>query len=274
MRNGDDVLLSSRVLTAQVNFTIRTSFALLPLSGRCFFDKNSREEYPVDFFDPQTWIDYRLSPCLARPLPSLNKPPEPAGITGYMSSMAKALPTMSIPGRKNSIKHPSDAVKMNKVAGLTEPDMSDSHATTTSTDDGPPSISTAVTISREDALAYLTRTLASVKKFKQELVHNPAHTYPPTALIYGKSTPTVFGAKVDGREGIKHASAYDELAFASGDGVVLAKAAMLPEGYKVARGGIVSSERGHVTLLGDLEAVGKCLNAVMGGRKRRIGVGE
>lgn len=43
MRNGDDVLLSSRVLTAQVNFTIRTSFALLPLDGRCFFNKHTRE---------------------------------------------------------------------------------------------------------------------------------------------------------------------------------------------------------------------------------------
>jgi hypothetical protein len=43
LRNGDEVLLSNRVLTAQVNFSIRTSFALLPLDGRCFFDKNTRE---------------------------------------------------------------------------------------------------------------------------------------------------------------------------------------------------------------------------------------
>lgn len=70
---------------------------------------------------------------------------------------------------------------------------------------------------------------------------------------------------------MKHADAYDELAFASGDGVVLARAAMAPEGYKVARAGIISSERGHVTLLGDMEAVGKCLNAI--GRARRKGVG-
>lgn len=43
MRKGDEVLLSNRVLTAQVNFSIRTSFALLPLDGRCFFDKNTKE---------------------------------------------------------------------------------------------------------------------------------------------------------------------------------------------------------------------------------------
>ena len=86
--------------------------------------------------------------------------------------------------------------------------------------------------------------------------------------------PTVIGAKVDGREGIKHADAYDELAFASGDGVVLARAAMVPEGYRVARGGVASSERGHVTLLGDLEAVGKCLNAIIGARNKGVGLGK
>lgn len=73
---------------------------------------------------------------------------------------------------------------------------------------------------------------------------------------------------------MKHADSYDELAFASGDGVVLAKAAMAPEGYKVARGGVISSERGHVTLLGDMEAVGKCLNAIIRARKRGVGVGS
>ncbi|KAK4975531.1 hypothetical protein LTR28_009578, partial [Elasticomyces elasticus] len=74
LRNGDDVLLSSRVLTAQVNFTIRTSFVLLPLDGRCFFNKKTKEEYPVDFFDVNTWIEHRLSPCVARPLPPYNLP--------------------------------------------------------------------------------------------------------------------------------------------------------------------------------------------------------
>ena len=42
LRNGDDVLLSSRVLTAQVNFTIRTSYVLLPLDGKCFINKHTK----------------------------------------------------------------------------------------------------------------------------------------------------------------------------------------------------------------------------------------
>lgn len=309
LRNGDDVLLSSRVLTAQVNFTIRTSYLLLPLEGKCFFNKYTREEYPVDFFDIKTWIDYRLSPCIARPLPPLVVQPQSGGISGIMSSMASVLP--SLPGMKNSIsdrtKNFANHPKITAVGGVGEPtglsasgggkdaveqgnidptgaDNADTNHVNGSLEPSSPtgaesstSIATAVTIPRDKAIAYLTRTLASVKKFKQELAYDPSHgeknIYPPAAVIYGKSTPTVFGAKVASREAIKHADAYDELAFASGDGVVLARAAMLPEGYQVVKGGIVSSDRGHVTLLGDLEAVGKCLNAVVAGRRKGVGVG-
>lgn len=294
------MLLSSRVLTAQVNFTIRTSFALLPLDGRCFFDRNTKEEYPVDFFDPQTWIDCRLSPVVARPLPPLNAPPKPTGISGYVSSVANALPSLPLPGRKTSSvrgKSPGDPSTATMFGGIEAPDSlnhsdessrvaiangnlaKDGTGKDEDDDDGvPPSVRTAVTIPRDRAIAYLTRTLAKVKKFKQELAFSPEHhatnVYPPISIIYGKSTPTVFGARVDGREGIKHADAYDELAFASGDGVVLAKAAMAPEGYRVARGGVVSSERGHVTLLGDLEAVGRTLNAIINARKKGVGLGN
>ena len=314
-RNGDDVLLSSRVLTAQVNFTIRTSFALLPLDGRCFFNKETKEEYPVDFFDPQTWIDYRLSPCIARPLPSLNEPPPPTGLAGVMNSMAGVMNSM-VPGRKNSISRAKQALQhpaAHAIDGLANPPemepsgfsgnsanaeakgnidyngtdnmtpQIDSSSTAASkspdaaANDPNTSIATTVTIPREQAIAYLTRILASVKKFKTELFfhapHQEANAYPPAAVIYGKTTPTVYGAKVVSREAIKHASAYDALAFASGDGVVLAKAAMLPDGYKVARGGLVSSERGHVTLLGDLEAVGRCLRAVLAARRKGVGMG-
>jgi pimeloyl-ACP methyl ester carboxylesterase len=307
LRNGDDVLLSSRVLTAQVNFTIRTSFALLPLDGRCFFDKETGEEYPVDFFDPQTYIDNRLTPCLARPLPPLAKPPEPTGFfSGSMSSMAKAIPSLrknSLPtrprGSSNAHNPTTDSAEATKAAGIAaEPDASDlttqgasgltvsnnnvdySASQNGAVNDGelPPSVSTTVTIPRDKALAYLTRTLASIKTFKQSLAfhepHASANLYPPVAVVYGRNTPTVYGARVSGREGIKHADAYDHLAFASGDGVVLAKAAMLPQGYRVARGGVISSERGHVTLLGDLEAMGRCFNAIIEGRRRGVGIGD
>jgi hypothetical protein len=127
-------------------------------------------------------------------------------------------------------------------------------------------------------MVNLTRTLAQVKQFKQNLAFIPSYAeqnkYPPAAVIYGKSEPTVYGARVNGRDGIKRADAFDDLVFASGDGVVLARAAMLPAGYKAVRGGVVASERGHVTLLGDLEAVGRCLCAVNAGRRLGIGLGN
>lgn len=293
LRNGDEVLLSSRVLTAQVNFTIRTSFALLPLNGHCFIDKKTKKAYPIDFFDPNTWIEHRLSPCVGRPLPPLSAPPKPTGLASYVNSVTNALPTLPIPGRRSSKtstdpQHHPSATPSTTAGGAAAPDTLDSAAgssataitngnlnTDTSNDS---SIRTAVTIPHDKAVAYLTRTLASIKSFKLSLAHQPAHkdsnAYPPLAVIYGKSTPTVIGAKVDGIEGIKHADAYDELAFASGDGVVLARAAMVPEGYRTVRGGVVSSERGHVTLLGDLEAVGRCINAVVRARRKGVGWGE
>ena len=80
-------------------------------------------------------------------------------------------------------------------------------------------------------------------------------------------------AKVDGREAIPCADVYDDLAFASGDGVCLAKDAQLPYGYRYVLDGRIRTERGHVTMLGDLEAVGKAIEAVYRGREGGIGLG-
>ena len=55
LRNGDPVLMNSKVLTAQVNLSIRTSIVLLPLDGKCFIDKDTNEEYPVDFYSVDDW---------------------------------------------------------------------------------------------------------------------------------------------------------------------------------------------------------------------------
>ena len=137
---------------------------------------------------------------------------------------------------------------------------------------------TACTIPLPLAKAYLAYTLQQVKQFKFETMHRPEHeasnVYPPHALIYGSSVPTVYGAQVASRQAIKHADAYDDLAFAAGDGVVLASAAQLPPGYRCVKAGRVQSDRGHVGLLGDLEAVGRCLDAVMKARRRGIGLGS
>jgi hypothetical protein len=303
LRNGDAVLLSSRVLTAQVNFTLRTSFVLLPEDGGCFFDINTKEKYPVDFFSVDDWIKYRWSPCTDPPLPPRNPP---SGGFGGLLHKSSSLLSLPIPGKKSISGTTSPQASGNTYAdenknnsqspptvtsraadvlrsanGGTDrtlaPQMGSNTNPVSKGQSTNQSVSTAVTIPREKAIAYLRRTLAETKKFKQELYFKPelseSNRYPPLAVIYGKSIPTVFGAKVDGREGIPCSDVYDNLAFASGDGVCLAREAMLPEGYKNANGGRISSDRGHVTLLGDLNAVGRALEAVVKGRAKGIGKG-
>lgn len=304
IRNGDAVLLSSRVLTAQVNFTLRTSFVLLPEDGSCFIDINTRKKYPVDFFNADDWIKYRFSPCTDPPLPPRLST---SGSLGNLLNRSSTLLNLSLPGRKSisstvspyTTAPPSTSAddenrdvqppsKANRVANaFRDGDLGANRAVAPQIDRtsnpimrGQPannSISTTVTIPRDKAIAYLRRTLTETKKFKQELHFRPEleerNRYPPVSLIYGKSIPTCCGAKVDGWEGIPCSDSYDNLAFASGDGVVLAKEAMLPPGYKVAYGGRVKSDRGHVTLLGDLYAVGKAIEAVQKVRARGIGLG-
>jgi hypothetical protein len=304
IRNGDAVLLSSRVLTAQVNFTLRTSFVLLPEDGTCFVDINTREKYPVDFFNVDHWIKYRFSPCTDPPLPPRMST---SGSLGSLLNRSSTLLNLSLPGRKSisstvspytstpppisaddETNDPQLPSKITRVAsalrdgdlGPNRPVAPQMDRTSNPISKGQSissSVSTAVTIPRDKAITYLRRTLAETKKFKQELHFRPEleeqNKYPPVSLIYGKSIPTCCGAKVDGWEGIPCFDSYDNLAFASGDGVVLAKEAMLPPGYKVAYGGRVKSDRGHVTLLGDLYAVAKAIEAVQKVRARGIGLG-
>jgi len=257
LRNGDDVLLSSKVLTAQVNFTLRTSFLLLPEKGHCFINKDTKQEYSIDFFRPETWITYALSPCIAPTLPPFTATEQKKGLLSTVYNTLPSLPT--------SLKRPSQPA-------TTEPTIVSlsSHPTNN------PSIQ--CTIPRPLALAYLDHTLTSVKKFKRELAHNAAHTaqniYPPISVLYSTCVPTVSRARVACKDAIRHADAYDDLQFASGDGVCLARAAMAPEGYRVCDGGKVRVDRGHLGLLGDSEGVGKCLVAIWEARRKGVGMGH
>ncbi|KAL4996034.1 hypothetical protein BDV10DRAFT_173336 [Aspergillus recurvatus] len=292
LRNGDDVLLSSRVLTAQVNFTFRTSFALLPEQGQCFIDKRTKEEYRLDFFNPAVWDEYRLSPCINRPLPApgssnINLPLRKRFSTilsnsstddslGAEDSTPDHSPTPSGPSISNSASPAAAAAKQLKPPKpkgeiLPGPTTNPRGSSTTGPSTQP------VTIPPAAAREYLTRTLSEVSAFKHETSHKKDHQdsnkYPPFAVLYSKSVPTVYGARVNSKESIKYADAYDDLAFAAGDGVCLASAAMLPTGYRVIKDGLVKSERGHIGLLGDLEGVGACLRALVKGRKEGVGIG-
>lgn len=287
LRNGDEVLLSSNVLTAQVNFTLRSSFLLLPEDGKCFINKVTKEEYPVNFFDVEDWKQYAWSPCIAPALPPTN-PLENKGLLGSMADMLPSLPSFTLPGKKPSISRSRDdksslgdaantlSTKANDVADAAsgrslDPQMGSSPSSANN-GDRPQS-----TIPLPKALAYLKRTLDQTIVFKSEMTHDPDHAtqnrYPPFAILYATNTPTVAAARVASRDCIRRVDAYDDLQFASGDGVCLARAAMLPPGYVCAKGGRVRTERGHVGLLGDLEAVGKLLVAVIEGRRKGTGLG-
>lgn len=270
LRNGDAVLLNEKVLTAQVNFSLRTTFVFLPEDGFCFLDKTTGESYPVDFYDADHWVRHRLSPCVSGPaLPPLS--PRPTSTLGSLLNLSDSLPLRV---RSNSLRqkrNPADAVA--DATAAVPPLSPQSPPTTTTTTTTPPS-----SAAQDRNMAYLRRTLAETKRFRAELAHRPAHqaanAYPPLAVMYGKDTPTVWGARVAGREGAARADAYDDLVFRGGDGVVLAREAMLPEGYALARNGRVCTDRGHVSILGDLEGVGRALRAVVRGRGKGIGRGR
>ncbi|KAL8752498.1 MAG: hypothetical protein Q9184_005715 [Pyrenodesmia sp. 2 TL-2023] len=268
LRKGDEVLLSSKVLTAQVNFTFRTSFLLLPENGRCFIDKKTKEEYQVDFFDPTEWKRYALSPCIAPASP----PFLPQERKGLLSFIMDNLPSLPLVERMPISDTRADSQNSHKSAQVDIDPHLDSQSLFSSSSNVPQS-----TIPIPQAEEYLTRTLAEVVQFKKELKFIPQcaewNTYPPLSIMYSDSVPTVYRARVASRAAIKCSDAYDDLTFASGDGVCLAKAAMLPKGYEYSPGGKIKTERGHVGLLGDLEAVGRCLLSVIKARRKGVGLG-
>ncbi|PHH85308.1 hypothetical protein CDD83_614 [Cordyceps sp. RAO-2017] len=289
-RNGDAVLFNEKLLTAQVNFSIRTSFVLLPDDGFCFINKETGEEYPVDFFNPDDWVKWRLSPCVASVLPPYNRDRQ------QMSSPLSSLfPNSLLKGGRSDKKavdgpgssgnNDRKAAQPGLVAGPLHKDRiiapqldTETHAarpTPQQQSSRPPSPSAP---DRDRYVRYLGRTLAATRKFRRELAHRPAHessnAYPPHAVLYGKSIPTVYAAQVPNQDAMLCSDAYDDLLFRPGDGVVLAREAMLPEGYALVRHGRVSTERGHLTMLGDMPAVGLALRALLRGRRKGIGLGS
>jgi pimeloyl-ACP methyl ester carboxylesterase len=229
LRNGDSVLFNSKVFTAQVNFTLRSSYAFLPEDGTCFVDKRTGESLPVDFYDVENWKKYGLSPCVSdAPLQALTQ----------RSVLGSVTPNI-LASKEKDIINPG-APQLNSG---TSPDLP--------------------TIPKSKALPYLERILQSTAEFRRELQFKQhlADQYPAMTVLYSKTTPTVKGAKVDGREGIKRGDVYEELVFGAGDGVCLARAAMLPSGYRCVKK--VQVDRGHVALLGEIEGVGECVRAMV-----------
>jgi pimeloyl-ACP methyl ester carboxylesterase len=287
IRNGDVILFNEKMLSPEVNFSIRSYYVFLPEDGFCFVDKTTGEAYPIDFFDPEEWFRWRLSPAVEPTLPSVKQPPPPGSGSPSLSSFLPA--TLRNRAASQSEKwfsntfEPTNATAPGQKDRTLAPQMvnpgiaNQPAATASPNEDDPSSGDTLSDPQRAKNLEYLSRILPRTKKFRAELAHQESHqssnAYPPLAVLYGKSTPTVYAAQVNGRDGIGRVDAYDDLLFRPGDGVVLAREAMLPEGYVLVNGGRVCTERGHITMLADMHAVGRALAALVKGRKKGIGLG-
>ncbi|CAN8096615.1 unnamed protein product [Discula destructiva] len=298
LRNGDAVLLNEKVLTAHVNFSLRSTFVFLPEDGFCFVDKATGEEYNLDFFNPADWVKHRLCPSVGGPaLPPFTPVKRNTSIVGSFLNLSDSLTARARSGSDPAAQPPPPAAAApaplrNKItkqaqahhglgpqldasAGVNEPQQAHAHSHTGRATSPPKQRADTFTTNRN--LEYLTRTLADTKRFRAGLAHDPKHqdanAYPPIAVIYGKEIPTVYATRVACREAIACADVYDDLVFRSGDGVVLAREAMPPAGYEIARGGQVSTDKGHISILGDLHAVGRAVLSVLRGRAKGIGLG-
>ncbi|KAF3940104.1 hypothetical protein ABW19_dt0205705 [Dactylella cylindrospora] len=275
LRHGDSVAFNKNVLNAQANFSFRSTFVFLPDEGGVFVDKKTGEDLTIDLYDPAIWQEYNLSPCV-----SLNNTATSTGLlstaTGAMadvntrkqatrdeappsgpSNLAAPVPDTADPGSIGALANEVQDVAATG-AGTMAPNMNQNSNA---------SAQGSCTLPLEVTMPYLKRTLNETKKFREELAFKPSHHehYPPFAVLYSKTTPTVKAAKVNGLEGIK-TSNYNDLLFGAGDGVVLAREAQLPPGYICEKR--VHCDRGHIGLLGDLDAVGQCITALLDARER------
>lgn len=228
IRYGDSVLFSTKILTAEANFFMRSSFSFLPIDGRCFIDKKTHKKYNLDYFDPEVWTEFNLSPLVSKERKKAH-------------------------GRRKSLENESQQ----KPTHLLNIDMKRSASVKTHSKQ-----SEEFHATYEESMDYLSRTLKRTKKFLKELEYDPSKKYPPLAIVYGNEVPTVRGARVSGLQGIKDGE-YDDFYYGPGDGVVHHKW-LMPERRGFPVEAKIASEEGHISLLTDLPAMAEALNAILG----------
>lgn len=260
-RYGDGVLLNKDILNARTNFSMRSSFMLLPTHKRCFVDIETGKELPIDFFDPESWIEYGLSPEVAKDHGAGDRG-EAAEINGMIASGGVGGPSLGN-STENDKRTATSAQNRSNDTSPTRPG-----ARKASDADDPNRI--------KSVLTYLDRTLKSTLQFKSELCHNPEIKYPPLALLRSNTTPTVRGCSVLGYQGVKEGD-YSKFIFSPGDGVVTYASSDIRtfdtdgdsvNGFAKYVVRNVENDRGHIGLLGDLKGVEMCLSAILLGIKR------
>lgn len=269
IRFGDSVMFSDKILRAETNFMMRSSFMFLPLSGRVFMNKDTKEHYDLDFFDPNVWVDYSLSPLVASARKQQEEEIHPsASNEGNRIALAR----LNIASRIRSFTNHLDFSAMTR-SPLSSP-RSDSFSFGSPNDE---SLDTECTISFSQAYEYLTSTLRETKEYVLSLDRRPdmALQYPPMAIVYGNEIPSVRGSLVSSKKDIRDGNYY-EFYYGHGDGVVHQKW-LMPErkGFEyynadTGKGEIVGkfpSPCGHVSLLTDLKAMLSAIKAILDAEK-------
>ncbi|KAG5366766.1 hypothetical protein CJU89_1206 [Yarrowia sp. B02] len=284
IKNGDAVLLSSKVLTAQVNFLMRSSFIFLPEDKQLFVDKNTGQRIDIDFYNPEEWKKYALSPCVSEEHRQrcllLKKGKETSGLKpsklhphehhhhGFGDKMHKLASVIAHPREHKEHfenMHPeatgSGADAMAAATGHSG--QVTMGASSGNNDNNIP------TIDYDDACNYLERTLKRTKALRASFWYDEARKdeYPPLACVVGTTVPTLKACRVDGFDGL-YKGDFSDFVLGSGDGVVYSKWNMPePFGFKVVAK--VKTNRGHVGLMTDHVAVAKALIALQDAADKR-----
>ncbi|EGW33844.1 uncharacterized protein SPAPADRAFT_147975 [Spathaspora passalidarum NRRL Y-27907] len=269
IRFGDSVMFSDKILTYETNFMMRSSFIFLPLSGNVFYNKETKEPYNIDYFNADNWVEYNLNPLVAKS----RKIAEEMGSMKRTSSNDSSLffPAINQIGiRLNRMYRSKTTSTFLHTGELNSTPIAISHSQSTEN-----TVKYSFTFS--EAYEYLKRTLAETKEYLLSLDYRPelAAEYPPMAIVYGNSIPSVRGSSVRSRQDIKDGNYY-EFFYGHGDGVVHQRW-LMPERkgfahYDPATGegeivGKFASPAGHVNLMTDFKAMGQALDAVFEAEK-------
>lgn len=243
LRFGDEVILNKSILSAEANLFMRSSLYFLPFDGRCFVNRKTFSRYDLDFFDPEVWKEYGLSPLVDKRRLEV----EEATLVGDSGPATSD---------KFSLFSPVDMLRSS--SGILGGGGNGGNGSGGGDDaDDPLEFKT----SYAECVEYLERELPRAKCFLQSLEHDDRKKYPPLAIVYGNKVPTVRGAKVGGPEEIKE-GCYNDFYYGPGDGVVHHKW-LLPErrGFPVVAK--VASDCAHVSLMTDFEAMAKAFISIV-----------
>lgn len=293
VRYGDTIMYSDKILTFETNFMMRSSFSFLPLKGRVFSNKNTGEYYDLDYFDPETWVEYNLNPLVSSARRQLEKegrgtPDSPSIDTlvaehhptdMHHSSLANSVGLFS--SRIRSIQTGINRKGKSQLT-LTNLQMQKRHQSGRASPSSPVDEELITeykySFSFSKSYAYLCDTLKRAKEYVLGLEFDDSleNQYPPLAVVYGNQVPSVRGSYVNSRQDIKDGNYY-EFFYGRGDGVVH-QSWLMPEnrGFefhdsKSGKGHIVgkfATSAGHVNLMSDFEVMGKALGAIVEADKK------